>query len=305
MISITNDKIIYSEFGLDSNPNSHREIQNKNIINFLSDDVEFSGDLIFDHFFKIIIDNVEVFNTIFHSALGGYDINDWLPEYKQKSDINENFEIVFSWVADYFEHQGKIECTIYPLFSGYGKFDKEDNEEYSLGLGLTKLCDLKGKKMKLDSTLVIDVFNNDKIKRIIDVDHKPFTLFQIIDAFLREISFHGSPEQRNIFSKQLCDQSEEIDEAIKNGTIDEITTSADDIFKEFGILNIKPSWKKSINLSKTKTYVHIEDPQVLHIIQTGWKDMYCVIIEDGELGYPKMEYLSCKQILEKYDIDVS
>ena len=307
MISITKDKIFYSEAGLTGNKQGLREVQPTDTLKYISEIVEFEDGLTFGRLFQIIIQNRVLINMIYHSTLGGFNLQSWIDEFNQPGEDGGDFEIVFSWGTDYSEYQGKIECTFYPQFGGFGSFDKNDNEKCNLGMSFTKLCDIKNKKVKLDTTLTVDEFNDGEFKRLINSDYTPLRLFDVFYSILFEISFHGEPTNRDAFIGRLDEQSKEINDAIENGTIDEITTPAEEVFKEFGFINTKPSWKRTVEVSKTRTFIHNSDPRVLHIIETGWNTpkMYSVIIEDGELGYPEMEFLSAEQILQKFDIDVT
>lgn len=72
---------------------------------------------------------------------------------------------------------------------------------------------------------------------------------------------------------------------------------------EFGIIDTNV-WQQSPVKTETKTYINTERPQVMHLIKSGWEmpQMYNVVIEDGEHGYPTFEFLSSEQIKNKFNI---
>lgn len=75
---------------------------------------------------------------------------------------------------------------------------------------------------------------------------------------------------------------------------------------EFGIINTN-CWQESKISPKLKTFVNTDSPQVIHIVESGWEHpkMYSVIIEDGELGYPDLQFLNSDQIKNKYNINLN
>lgn len=73
--------------------------------------------------------------------------------------------------------------------------------------------------------------------------------------------------------------------------------------REFGIIDTN-CWQETNTNAKIVSFINTEQPQLIHIIETGWQEpqMYSVIIENGELGYPDLEFLNEAQIKEKYNI---
>lgn len=72
---------------------------------------------------------------------------------------------------------------------------------------------------------------------------------------------------------------------------------------EFGIIDTN-CWQETNSNAKIVSFINTEQPQLIHIIETGWQEpqMYSVIIENGDLGYPDLEFLNEAQIKEKYNI---
>lgn len=75
---------------------------------------------------------------------------------------------------------------------------------------------------------------------------------------------------------------------------------------EFGIINTNVWQEYSTTEPKMKSFVHTNAPQIIHIVESGWDcpRMYSVIVEDGELGYPDLKFLSAEQIKTNYNITI-
>jgi len=74
---------------------------------------------------------------------------------------------------------------------------------------------------------------------------------------------------------------------------------------EFGIINTN-CWQETKIQPKVKSYVNTDEPKVIHVIQTGWEQppMFSVVIENGDIGRPKLEFLDENQIKRKYNITI-
>lgn len=72
---------------------------------------------------------------------------------------------------------------------------------------------------------------------------------------------------------------------------------------ECGIINTNP-WQEINTIPSVRSFINTDEPQCMHIVKSGWEhpQMYSVIIEDGELGYPTLDFLEKEQIQIKYNI---
>lgn len=299
MLSITKDSIFYSQFGLTENRDNLVEIQPTELLKFLGEPIEFEDGLTFGRLFGLLIQNKALINLIFNSTLGGFNFQSWVNDFNQECTDNSNYDVIFTWGTEYYDYRGKVECEIYPMFKGFGSFVENCDEKDNLSLGLTKLCNLKNKKVKIDPSLIIYDLNQDGFVELINSDMTNFKLFDIIYSILYEISFHGEPNNRDEFAQSLEELSEDIDI--------ESARSIEDVMDELGITLEKPIWRRGTGITKTKTFVNLNEPKILHIIETGWvtPKMYSVVIENGETGVPELEFLNAEQILEKFQIDVT
>lgn len=74
---------------------------------------------------------------------------------------------------------------------------------------------------------------------------------------------------------------------------------------EFGFINTN-NWQPILTPPAIKTFINTDEPQVLHIVESGWEHpkQYCVIIEDGEFCTTTLELLGKTQIKEKFNVDI-
>ena len=75
---------------------------------------------------------------------------------------------------------------------------------------------------------------------------------------------------------------------------------------EFGIIDTN-CWQETVTKHELRSFINTDVPQIIHIIKTGWEhpQMYSVVIEDGEMGYPDLEFLDADQIKSKFNINLS
>ena len=74
---------------------------------------------------------------------------------------------------------------------------------------------------------------------------------------------------------------------------------------EFGVIDTS-IWQETKVMPKFKCYINTDEGKLIHIIESGWDcpKMYSVIIEDGDLGHPSLEFLNKEQITKKYKIKI-
>jgi hypothetical protein len=62
---------------------------------------------------------------------------------------------------------------------------------------------------------------------------------------------------------------------------------------------------KEVSPSECRTFRLGDDPELIHIIKSGFKDEYMIVYEDAhELNYGKAEVLTKKQIKHKFNIEL-
>lgn len=204
MITITNNNIFYSQFSLStlSSLNYADKINPDEIVNFLSDDVELGESVTLKRLFEIASYNVDNFNFIYNSALGGYNLEPYLQEIENVvTEISDIEYIEVCWDSDKFEEI----LTIKPSMCGVS--DKK-SEYYALDF--ESLNNIKDYNIRLNEK--VEVFDFNKKTESDDKNYigkKPFTLFDLYYGILFEISFNGGPQDKKEKIKELEDTLKE------------------------------------------------------------------------------------------------
>jgi hypothetical protein len=233
MITITNKNIYHSDFSLStlSDLSNIRNIHIGDIINFLSDNIELGESVTFKRLFDIVAYNVDKFNEIFYSSLGGYSLEPFLQEIENiPTEIIESEYLEIHWFCDKYDNELNISPSI------HGKSTKS-NDSYALDF--VSLNNIKNNIVKLNKNVSIfdyssiqnddiidkvdELINNIKIKDRLELGEKMFTLFEMYDAILDEISFHGGPQDKKEKFEELEEQIDEVKEGIKNDLTDSMT----------------------------------------------------------------------------------
>lgn len=220
MITITNKNIYYSEFPVStlSSLDKVEKIHTDEIINFLSDDVEFGESVTFERLFDIIADNVFKFNEIFYSSLGGHPLEPFLQEIQNNpTEVIESDYLEIRWFSDKYEN----ELNIHPSIGG---FSIKEDQNYAIDF--VSLNNLKNLNIKLER--MVKIFDYSKMKEDlpesedketkdyqIELGNKNFTLFDMFNAIFYEITFHGGPQDKKERFNDLEDTIDDVKESIE------------------------------------------------------------------------------------------
>lgn len=214
MITITNNNIYHSDFSLSSFIN----LENVDVIDidkisyFLSDFVELGESVTFKRLFEIVSNNVIKFDEIFYSSLGGYSLMPFLQEIENNpTETIESDIIEFYWHCDKYED----EIFIVPSMHGISSSKKGDDNKYALDF--VSLNNLKECIVKINKKVNILNYDNDKINTL-NLGDKFFTLFELFNAILYEISFYGGPQDKK-------EKFEDLEETISKIDMEEIKSS--------------------------------------------------------------------------------
>jgi len=217
MITITKDSIYHSPFSLkrtDSDSDMVEVIKAADIIYSLGDEIELGEDVTFKNLFDIIIFHKEIFNTIFKEELGGLLIEDFIEDYEKDFSVEFNkigFKLRLSWQSEVYQYDDEIEYLDYTSFEAFGRLYEEDEEDYPVSLSYVSLCEIREKNIFLDHTFELydeENYTND-VEPLFKAHHRDFTLYNIFSSILREISFYGTPEERDVLRDELEKKSKE------------------------------------------------------------------------------------------------
>jgi ribosomal protein S15P/S13E len=233
MITITNKNIYHSDFSLSdiSDLNKVGNVHIGDIINFLSDVVELGESVTFKRLFDIVAYNVDKFNEIFYSSLGGYPLEPFLQEIENiPTEIIDSDYLEIHWFCDKYENELNISPSMHGLST-------KTTDSYALDF--VSLNNIKNCVVKINKNVSIFDFNSiknediiDKVDELIDniktkdrleLGEKLFSLFDIYDAIFDEISFHGGPQDKKEKFEELEEQIDEVKEGIKEDSKDSMT----------------------------------------------------------------------------------
>ena len=191
---------------------------------YIGEPLEIEDGVTFKRVFDLLISNRNIFNIIFHSFTRGFNIDlyleDYLKESKEPKEPTSNIE--YCEVYRIYEHMifddGEVDHEYYYGFHGVGKPTENGIINYSFSF--TSLSEIKYLPIKTNNLLdiIIDTGVNildenvsidDKYKSI----HKaqiPITLFNFIGAILFEITFLGTPKNKDEKLNNLNDTTERI-----------------------------------------------------------------------------------------------
>lgn len=224
MITITNKNIYYSNYSISTSFDDVEILYIDDIVSFLSEYVELGESVTIKRIFEIISANIDKFNEIYYSTLGGLTLEPYLQEIENNQTENLDIDYVeLYWLCDKFDN----ELNISPSFRGIStKF--EDCALDFISLNNIKNCILK-------TNTIIDIFDYNNMeqteKNNLQIGNKQFTLFELFNAIFYEISFHGGPQDKNEIFKEIEESISEID--LKDlQEMKESIISIDDIFKK-------------------------------------------------------------------------
>ncbi len=238
MITITEDSIYYSPYTLKAVPHDSTEVEEvltEDVIFHLQEYVEFGKDLTFKRLFEIIFENKEFFNILFSSVLGGVMLEDFEDEFKKKASKKKgDYILMFSWHTDYFD-------TLVDAFDEFRTFSdaaemvgvrtgKKYEGDQVFSLDFMPINELKNKKVVInnfyeiiDHKYYMDKMNDPKYKdeEIFDeelkqhfcADSKDFKVYDIFESLIKEISYFGTPEEREERANEMIEMRKRMEEA--------------------------------------------------------------------------------------------
>lgn len=235
MITITKDKVYRSNFSLKKTEpysDSVKEIEVRDIVFYMGEDVELGEDVTFERIFDVIIFHKEFFNILFNSEMGGLKIDDFLSDYEQEFNLTlyQEYVLTIFWSGIVYEIDQGVEYYDLSAFEGFGKIDTRiDGEEYPISISLTPLSEFRSKLVIMDNTFEIQNENSyeNELEVSFKANYRPFSVSNVFAAILREISYYGNPEQRNLSRREIERRGMEITKRIDDGSIEHMVIHPD------------------------------------------------------------------------------
>lgn len=248
MITLKKNGIFYEN---DYSPEHKRYVREevKSIIPHLNDVLKIDEDFTLLDFFRIVEDEEEIMEIIFGSYLGHFPLSPYIQEIAKDcpSDSKEDLEYIFcSWDVEQFDYklyyekhkddplmsEMKLhepleddgnEITISVGMHGWGKNEPTEDEPFdpdmpytSYAIEFTPLYRLKHLPLKLDEEFIVRPINmlGSDDERIVE-GKRGFIVFEVFGAILSEISFCGSPENRDVEWENISNEVKEARKKIK------------------------------------------------------------------------------------------
>lgn len=218
-IKIEKDKMIHQRIG-----GELEEIKSLELPFHLNDNVIIGDGVTFERIFNLIIENKELFNIIFTSHMGGYLVDQFIEEFSKDADEDNDWMKNMSHCEvyacfDHFKYDNDDEDNdIYYGFHGKGN----DSDETNYGFMGSSLNNYKHLPIKIDNNIKFTIDTGGKLlgKNAISFEEKyktvhsgnfPINLFQFIGAMLYEITWNGTPDERDERFNELKEISDKID----------------------------------------------------------------------------------------------
>jgi hypothetical protein len=200
----------------------------------LSDDIEFEEGITLKDLFSLIHKNIEIFEGIFGNWIDEYThvILNETPTEKEEEEQPIDYLRIY-WDLSIDDRDNELSIPAWPNFGGFGIASHDDNsykkgDVIRWGVGLSPMQNFADLPLKLEET--VDVWYCDK-KESKQYKSYGYTLYQVIQSVIWEISFHGGPSQTSKFMDGLKQQIERI----KSG--EEKTYPMEDLWKELDLDN--------------------------------------------------------------------
>lgn len=219
MITITNNNIYYNDFSVSTllSLDKVETVNIEDIINFLSENVELGESVTFKRLFNIVSFNVEKFNDIFYSALGGYNLEPFLQEIENNpTQTIESEYLEIHWFCEKYED----EFSLYPSLHGVSS---KSSEVYAIDF--VSLNNLKNYNIRINPRVEIVDYNKiqntkndveEESDSKLDLGDKYFTVFDLFSAIFHEISFYGGPQDKKEKFKELEESIEKVENNLEN-----------------------------------------------------------------------------------------
>lgn len=192
--------------------------------------IEIKEGTLFKHVWEMIEKDAETYNVIFSSALGNYDLNQYIesskkPFSKEDNDIKNCMNSIELYWG--FEINHNDYSYVYPAMHGYGPQDNGDGTTIEGGWSLTftPINEYMNLPIHLNENVIIrhfisfckksDKINFNEISPSINTK-KSWTVYDMLYAILDEISFMGTPENQKDEFEKLNDRVIEAEEWMKN-----------------------------------------------------------------------------------------
>lgn len=220
MIRINKNYIVYHSHSMDE---KSRFIDVDQLPMYLTEEVLLDKTVTFESIFNLLIKHGKLFNHIFFSTMGGHTIDMFIDDFMKNDDDKDSESIDYLelyWHSEYWNFDdSEKELSCYPSFHGvcenYTDDNFKDQGKMNISILGSNLNSLKKCKVKINPKIqyhdfIIDKKNVKERFPLIIEGNRNFRFVDLIQAILVEISFFGTPKERDEKMKELNDTSHRI-----------------------------------------------------------------------------------------------
>lgn len=210
--------------------------QVKNLLDWLRMEIYVEDGITFEDFFNHIMVDYERVSEVFYSHLGGYSLADWLDEWNTPDPMKDiedeeidTLEVYWSVEQNNFNQYKRPEIEEWVGFHGKGRhrssdaYGDDELHDTAFSFSMTKLNEMKHYPFSINEEW--NIFNGmvkpEDMKNLEGDDwyilkaHKSMTVYDVIAGILDDISFYGSPTERDDKSNELQEQVQRIKDGIE------------------------------------------------------------------------------------------
>jgi hypothetical protein len=217
---ITPDKVLYRVWNSKVKQEETKEVDPEELFGCLWDTVEFQGIITLRRIFELIDVDPELWESVIQENI--LPLLEEMKKPTKQEEVEGGMECLqIYWGADLHISGGEQEFSLWPSFHGYGKYTRteddsspiQDGEETGYAIEFTPVNELADYPVELLTAVKVVKQDYDNIKapaETIDLGHKPFTLLEVVKAIFWELTFAGTPDQRNEQREEIHKLYEEV-----------------------------------------------------------------------------------------------
>lgn len=238
---ITPQNVLYSSWDSDSKKNIEEEVPLDELPGYLWNEIQFKGVITLRRIFELVEVEPEFWESVIQE-----NIEPLLEEMNTTPNTNKLPEseiecLQIYWAGECSIMEGKREFSLWGSIHGYGPYTPSENEKEMAGgegnlpfpegekigyaIEFSPVNELADYPVDLLTDLKVQEINYDDPRphasaKIIDLGTKPFTLLEMLKSVFYELTFAGTPEERNEQWEEIKESCDEALEEIKNGTFE-------------------------------------------------------------------------------------
>lgn len=169
----------------------------------------------------------ELYSVIFNKSLGRFDLKIYIDQFKKAAkDISEDDPddsiryLVITWLGEADKWEDETIALWHAEFGGFGKITEFGGiRETHYGVDFIPINDMKAYELKLDESVgfLYEDFTDklDTRSKVLFNGVREYSVYDVINAILFEISWHGTPNNQMITHASLDQTISEVKESLR------------------------------------------------------------------------------------------